>query len=691
MSNRARPVLFLIIVLSLSWLAPPKATAQETLPVQIKADLFRYDRRTRVLTASGHVLLVFQDVRIRADTLAADLGTGEVTAEGNVLLEAGGQSIAAEVLHYNLTTRFGTLANAYTDYTGPLVLGAVHLRARRLEGFPGETATIRDGFLTTCEGPDPVVSLTAEEVTVYLNDRLVGRRVSLWLAGKKVFTWPYFQIFLRERRQSRLVPVVGYSEAEGVFIKTTYAYVVNERHYGFLYGDWMERLGIGTGIEHIYQADSGQGSLLLYRLANSQTSGTDLHAVLNHTQRFGPDLSGWFYADYFELRSPGAVTSSLFGALDLMRTTPGSTTYLFATGFTVSPEETSFLRAQLAHAQSLGPALFAQASLDLSRAISVAGTDDEAFPRLVLSYYGPRFSAGLVAETRWDLDGARFPLDDRPSLERLPELTVSLQPTRIGETLLLAQVQGGVGRFREASGSGGGTLDALRADATWTVSGPIPLGDGALGLRAFGRGDWYSTGETRLFYGGRLDYTRGLGSGVGVRLGYTGQGVFGASPFMFDDILTTFSFADAELFYQGGNVAAQASTYYDLQTQQWGSALAQVVFAPRPGWLVGTAASYSLQTGRLDRVELALDLQVSKDWQVQYLGAYDGLTGRVVHDRVAITRIFCDCLAVSLSYYGARGEIWLEGWLTALPWARGQIGVGQRGSFLFSLPSAPVP
>ena len=680
------------LVLGIILLVPVLSVrAQEALPVQITAETFRYDARTKVLTAIGHVILTFQDVRVFADALVANLETGDVTAEGHVRLEAAGQSAGADVLTYNLHTRFGTLRNARTDYTGPLVVGPVHLRAEHLEGVPGETATARGGFLTTCDERDPLVHLTAEEVTVYLNDRIVGRDVTLWVAGRRTVTWPYFQIFLRERRQSRLGPVVGYTETEGFFVKTTYSYVVNEQQYGFLYGDWMQRLGVGVGIEHIYQSQAGQGSAFLYRLANRQTAGTDLHAVVTHTQRFTPNFSAWVYADYFSLRSPLLTTTGLFGALDLAYTTPQSATYLFAAGGSVTPGDTSFLTGLLAHSQSLGPALFGQAFLSMSRSVGPAGTDDEALPRIVLSYFGPRFTAGLIAETRWDLDGGRFTLDDRYSLERLPELTFGILPLRLGNTLLFAQVQGGVGNFRESPGSGGTPLQAIRADATVTVSGPVALGEGTLGVRTYVRGSWYSSGDVRAIFGGRLDFTQRVGTGFGVRLGYTGQGSAGASPFLFDGGVPAFSVADAQVFYQSSTFLAQATAYYDFPTGLFGNVLAQAIYQPRPEWVVGTAASYNLQAGRLDRAELAFDLHLGKDWQVQYSAAYDGISRRVFHDRVAITRVFCDCLAVSLTYYGARREIWLEGWLVALPWARGRIGVGDRGTLLFDLPYPPYP
>ena len=668
------------------------AYAQEPLPVQIKADTFRYDRRTRVLTATGNVVLIYQDVTIRADALVANLDSGDMTAEGRVLLEVGGQSVSAELLSYNLTTRFGTLTDARASYFGPLILGPVRLRAQKLEGVPDRSVTIRGGFLTTCDEDDPVVHLTADEITVYLGDRIVGRRVSVWVGGRRVFTLPFFQIFLRERRDTRLVPIVGYSEPEGIFVKTTYSYVLNQHHYGFLYGDWMERLGIGTGVEHLYQFGEGHGAALVYRLENRQTSGADLRAILNHTQQLSPSFRAQVYADYSQRSfGSGPPTSALFGVLDLTHTSERSTTYLFAIASTITPGSASFLSGRLAHGMALSPQLTLDAFVDFSRVGGgSSGMDDEAAPRLAFTYAGGRVTASLVADLRWDLDGDRFPFDARYTVERLPELTFTLAAYPLGGLVL--QVDGGLGRFRETTvGLAGGTLDAGRADATLTLSGPIPLGGGTMAGRAYVRGTSYTTGAARLFYGGQLDYTRSLGSGLVLRLGYSGQTVSGRSPFLFDQITGGFSVADASLFYQTTSLIAQASVFYDFQLRQWGRAVVQAVLLPQAGWVIGLAASHNLTLGQLERVEAALDLRLSDEWHLSYVGVYDGFSSRFVHDRIALTRIFCDCLAVSLSYLGARGELWLEAWLTAIPWGRGRVGIGQRGNLLFDLPTPNLP
>jgi hypothetical protein len=245
----------------------------------------------------------------------------------------------------------------------------------------------------------------------------------------------------------------------------------------------------------------------------------------------------------------------------------------------------------------------------------------------------------------------------------------------------------GLARFRETTvGIGGRTLDAGRADAQVTISGGLPLADGIMGMRTFTRETWYATGDVRLFSGGRLEYARPITVGVEARIGYTGQTAIGASPFVFDQIVGTLSVADAQLSYRSETLLLEATGFYDIQSGLFGNVVGRAIYRPQPAWTIGVAGSYNVNVGRLDRVETALDLQFTNEWRFEYSGAWDALTQSVLNNRVSVTRTFCECLAASLTYLGFRNEVWLEVWLTAIPWGRGKIGIGAQGTLLFEQP-----
>lgn len=668
---RAVPGLMVLAALaagSLAW--PSLSDAQEQIPVSVKADFFRYDRTTGILTATGHVTFRAGDVLIRTDSLTANTRTGDLVAVGAVRLETHGQAVAAQTLSYNFNTNQGVLTEVSTEYTGPLVVGAIHLRAERLEGVPYQTGTAASAFATTCSEPNPVFYVTGRELTIYAGDKIVGHDVSVVVGGRRLFTLPYFVIFLRERRESRLTPVVGYDDTEGYYLKTSYSYFFDSNNYGFVLNDYMERIGVGNGFEHIYRTGSGEGSILVYRLADRQTQGVDLQAILNHYQRLGPDTQARVYVEDLSRTIQGEPgVDSRFGILDLNRTTPESRTYLFNTFSSDSIGPSSTITSRFVHDQSFGRQLSGEAVLDYFHTGGAFGTQDELFPRMTLQYLGSGYTAGFVAESE-------------PSLARLPELTFTTAPAGVGGTPLFWSAQGGVGWFQEPVS----TVSAGRTDATVNINGTVPAGRGIVAVHAFGRASSYTTGNDRLYYGGRMEYAVSLGGGLDATLGYTGEGLLGASPFEFDQITNPLNLLDASVVYRTPTLLVRATGTYDFSAQQYQDIIVQALYAPRPDWAIGLAAEYNPNFGSLDRVETNVDVKLSPQWWLQYAGHYDGVSQSIVHDQITLTRVFCDCLAVSLSYQAAQNEVWLETWLTAIPWARGRVGVDGRGDLLFNQP-----
>lgn len=660
--------------------------AQEEPSVKIKSDFFRYDRVTHVLTAHGNSVLNVQGVMIRTDALVANLDTGEMLAEGRVRVDVNGQSVSSDALTYNLTTRSGSLINAKADYTGPLVMGAVHLQAEHFAGAPETFGTATNSLATTCDQPNPVFYITADALSVFVHDKIVGHNVSVWVGGHELFTLPYFVIPLRDRQYIQVTPTVGYTETEGYFVKTSQTLYADTHFSEVVHDDWMERLGHGSGADYAYDFGEGRGSARVYQIEDRQTGGVDLETVLDHAQTFGSGAQARVYLDYLSQTFAAApALSTLFTALDVSQVTPTATTFLSSTWSSTSAGPMESLFTRVSHSQTFSPQWSGQFVADVSYSNGFAQSADAVFPRVTLQYLGSGYTASLATEARWDMSGGQVPVDPRFTLERLPELRVASSPNIIGGTSLTWQLEGSLGRFRE---TGVASVDAGRTDITASLMGPVRIGSGMLGVHAFARETQYTTGDERLFYGGQMTYALPLSNGLVVTLEYTDQILQGGSPFSFDQITNAVNIVDAGVSYRTGQISLELTGSYDVQGQQLGDLVMKATFLPRSDWIIGLAAGYNLNTGGVDQAEVELDLPLSKEWRLEYTGEINGLTPGLISDRISVTRIFCECLAVSLTYDRATSGIWLQTWLTAFPWGRGSVGLGNQGNLLFdrSLP-----
>lgn len=660
------------------------ADAQD-VPVTIRAERFQVDHTGGVLEASGSVVVTAGDVVVRADRLRLDLRVNEIGAEGNVVIEAAGQRVRGRALVYRLLTREGRLDEAETQVGGPPIHGVVSLRARRVEGTMGGATRARDVVCTTCEGPTPFVQLTAREMQLFPNDRLVGRGVRVMIAGRTVFTWPYFTIFLRRQQASRLFPVAGYSPLEGFYLKTFAPYSLSQHQYGHVRLDLMERLGVGIGVEHTYRLAHGGGVAFLYHLFNTQLGGAEGRILLSHEQRVG-DVTLRLYADHVGRAARLALSTSRYVSLDADHRGPRSATVLHQhyTGVAAPGFGADAYVARFVHLHGLTSSLWAELALDVTRLTGPGGSDDDLAPRLVLSYRGSDYTLALIGEGRIDADGDTFTRDARLGVERLPELTVSLDPRPLRHGLVY-QLTASAGRFREAQALG--VVAASRGEVAALLTGSPVLSDRAsLTLHAEARAAVYSTGAFRGTVTGQVNYVWSLDDAWHVQVWAALQDSAGASPFVFDQPFPRSTVLSGELVYRTPSLQAAVVAGYDAAGGRPLPVVARAQYAPRRDWLLAAALLHDPTVGRLARAELAFDIRPGPAWQVSYYGVYDGGSGRVFHDRIAVTRIWQECLATALTYRGTSNEVWLEAWLVAIPWARGRVGVGSQGNLLFEQP-----
>ncbi|MDR5709691.1 MAG: hypothetical protein QN172_06435 [Armatimonadota bacterium] len=689
-----------LLVLALVTPASPQESQEEGIPLRVRADYLRYDRARQVVYGLGNVVVDYQDLTLRAEEVLLELEPMELVARGKVVLESAGQVVTAEQLTYNLRTRLGSLEVAETRWRDPLLRDPIHIRAGRMEGNPEQRMCFHSAEVTTCNLDDPGApyKLAAREIEFIPQDRVVMRDVSLYLFGAKILTLPFFLLFLREPRQTRILPLVGYSEEEGFFIKVTTTYSLSDEHLGFVYTDWMERIGFGGGIEHLWRYSRGQGDYFVYYLQNRRVAGSDLRLRLQHRHDFGGGLAvGAFYDEFRRQLADGSLTRSLYTSLDAVYLDPVQSGNLFAAynrndlpqGFAGD-----FLNALLQYNRTLAPNLTGRLQVPASQRGGPDFTDLEATPRLDLTYTGPGYTLQLVAEQRLDLEGDAYTGDLLPSVSRLPELlyTGFPQPLRLGSVNLSFQLQGSMGYYVETAPSGVGmlSLPAGRLDAQAILSGTHTLSpQTSASLQISLRASYYTTGDLRALVFGSLGLSQQMGPRFTGRLTYNYKDGAGNTPFQFDRDPTRINTLQAQLTYQGPTLTADLAIPYNFLRALPDPVVLRVQWLPLPGWTVAAAAQYDLTAGSLTTVEAQVRARLSDQWELVYSGRYAAATGEVFHDTIQLN-YYQQCWAASATYRGADRAVWLEAWLTAFPQAVGAVGLGQTG-ILFPQPLLPSP
>ena len=223
------------------------AEEEEELDISLTAEYITYEKieGEDLIIAKDGVQLKYQDIEVKAEYLEINLTTHLLFASGEVLFKQDETETNCEELTYNWETKKTIMLRLRGELTGEGIKGKVYYQGEKMENFP-ETVEISGGSFTTCELEEPHYRIVAKEMIIYPKDKIIARNIS-WYEGKtKIITLPYFLIFLDRKTQQPILPKIGQNSSDGWFTKTYFNYYVNEKSYGTLYIDWLEKKVIGT-------------------------------------------------------------------------------------------------------------------------------------------------------------------------------------------------------------------------------------------------------------------------------------------------------------------------------------------------------------------------------------------------------------------------------------------------------------
>jgi hypothetical protein len=254
-----------------------------------------------IVKERGHVQVNYKGYMLTGDQADLDTNRNIVTFTGPVHL-VGPTGQTAEVgadgrLRLNLNRGTYTLTGARSviqpeQIQTPIgLILPLYVFGGVVRGRPGFIDAHGSQF-TTCDFADPHYSFGAREMYIIPGRRLVGRNVSFYRKGHRVFSIPYLVLPLNQRlARQTLFPQVGQTPDEGYFIKFAIGYVLAASLPGILRVEEFQKKGTGLGFDQSYgdsnRPTRGSGVLTAYRLYDQSTGVDNINGSLNHTQRFG--------------------------------------------------------------------------------------------------------------------------------------------------------------------------------------------------------------------------------------------------------------------------------------------------------------------------------------------------------------------------------------------------------------------
>lgn len=665
-----------------------EAEIEEELDIFLTAEYITYEKieGEDLIIARDGVQLKYQDIEVKADYLKINLNTNLLFGSGEVLFKQDETETNCEELTYNWETKKVLLLRLKGEITGEGIKGKVYYQGDEMENFP-ETVEITEGSFTTCELEEPHYHIVAKEMIIYPKDKIIVRNISWYEGKKKIITLPYFLIFLDHKTQQPILPKIGQNSADGWFIKTNFNYYIDEKSYGTLYIDWLEKKGIGMGVEHTWEIgdenNSGETSLYLYQIKEKNSGEFQLTGTLNYKQKFTEEnIKTQVTLNYSGTKSEGGVLpyNTLKSQFSFEKKEEKYNLKIRGkynlSGTGLGQEDLSINgNIRVNHNYTINDKLSSALTLlytDKNPA-SQEAADLELKPKWELKYKGEGYTLNLITEKRFDLDGDNYTGDNvSKTIDRLPEFVFNKSAAVIGDTKITYDIDASVGHFYEAATE----EDNWRGEYIIKVKRPFDLGEYfTLTPSGIFRQDVYLTGEARYLLGGKIDLKASYESKLSVTLSYNYDKLVGPTPFNFDYIAPLTNTVKGKLtFKPSEKFKLDLSTNFNFVTENFGNLVAKVEYKPKDEWKMNFSSSYNLNTKEwTKKINSTLNLQLNEDWRIKYKGVVDFDEFKLTNSVVGITRDL-HCREITINYKQANKSIWVEFHIKAFPTEKITIG-----------------
>jgi LPS-assembly protein len=268
-----------------------------------------FDPETGVATAKGDVYIKYGDTEIRSGEADYNANTGEVIARKDVTIWKAGATYKGENIMYNVKTNELTgnlVKSGLTHGSGTLLytMEKFDTETKFLDQINGEQSTF-----TTHDYANPNYHVKAREITIYPDDRVVMKRVTVYAGKTPVFWFPYISQPLDDEVGYTFTP--GYSSTWGAFLLNQYGVIHGDHTLAKYKFDLRSTRGVAGGVDFISlrnkEHEEHFGTLKLYYANDTdpgQTGSGEIREELdsgryrvNFQHRIylpGPEKSTWY-------------------------------------------------------------------------------------------------------------------------------------------------------------------------------------------------------------------------------------------------------------------------------------------------------------------------------------------------------------------------------------------------------------
>ena len=646
----------------------------------------------------GHVTILYQQGVLGGDHAHYD-GKRYIDITGHAFVRNsdGDTVFYADGIRFDTLNQNAILLNGHGESTNGVERGKLYFKGTTMVTDHEGVTHVEHANLTTCENPRGGYHIESKTLDVYPGDKAVAKSAVLYLGALAVLWLPIVVISLRQdeqgsRRNPGFVPIVGYSEAEGFWIKARVGFSPSDYYYGYYRIEEYTKIGLGLGYVATIRRKDGrrQTDINFYNIKNRIDGSQNTNLAINDQENFSRATRGQvalnYTGDYGPLTTlPAQYTIN--AAVDhadvrgdhqdysISRTSTGSLSATDNYGLTDHLQLSQKLQNDLAvsYTTSSSGGYYGVAG----------GTTDTLHFQTLTHYVGQSYDYELTYD--------RYDSNSQTNVEKEPELTI--RPlTQIFPNFKAVPIttQYTIGVYDDPTAN----LQTSRAEARMQLGPALAhFLDSDFSAQLTVQQDYYATGDEKAQIGQIATLTTPVWDHIVNTISYTESQVNGplAEPFKAFDVLGAgLKQANDVLRLFNGNVytfSLTATTFFNRQAQAVGY---QITSQPSPRSTVLIGGSFTPGSGfGFDRtnVQIATPFGYESDLQIATFVDWHNHM-RLESKNLYYRHIVGECYELRASYNEDLKQVYFTVTLLAFPSQGANFGIAQTPTLNSVIPGS---
>lgn len=219
----------------------------------LRTDNIVFERGRDKARAENGVDLTIAGTAVTGETLEYDRAAGQLTVSGAVTVRRDtGNPVRGDSLVYDTAHSRGTIANFATVVVSE---GVEYAAAGKTLTFADDKTEMAAAVVTTCDHPRPHYTFRIGTVEHYPDKKLVLTDSRYRQGDKKLLAAKKTVVAIRDGEP--VLPVTGYNDQDGWYIRTREYYDLAGKDYGVVYADYMAWRGFGAGFREFRHDKAG--------------------------------------------------------------------------------------------------------------------------------------------------------------------------------------------------------------------------------------------------------------------------------------------------------------------------------------------------------------------------------------------------------------------------------------------------